>query len=85
MQEQAGRERRSAREQWEDLTLGQRVGLAAAAAVQLALAGAAWWDLAHRPAERVRGPKIAWAAAIAVNVVGPVAYFTLGRRSPSSP
>ncbi|HEY5515332.1 MAG TPA: PLDc N-terminal domain-containing protein [Pengzhenrongella sp.] len=52
-----------------------------AAAVQFALAVAAWVDLATRPANRVNGRKAVWAALIGVNFVGPIAYFTQGRRS----
>lgn len=65
---------------WSDLTSQERTGLIVAASVQLALAATAWTDLARRPAELVRGPKLAWAAIIAVNFVGPIAYFVLGRR-----
>jgi hypothetical protein len=50
------------------------------AAIQLGLAIVAWVDLAKRPAEKVNGPKVAWAFAIAVNYVGPIAYFIKGRR-----
>lgn len=47
--------------------------------IEVALALAAWWDLARRPAGQVRGPKWRWAIAIAVNVFGPLAYFRWGR------
>lgn len=67
-----------------DLTPGQRAALATAAGVQIALAAAAWVDLARRPAELVRGPKGVWAVAIAVNFVGPICYFTAGRRHSST-
>jgi hypothetical protein len=44
---------------------------------------AAWADLArHHPAE-VRGPKWRWAALIAVNYAGPIAYFRWGRTRPA--
>ncbi|WP_448808199.1 PLD nuclease N-terminal domain-containing protein [Agromyces bauzanensis] len=65
---------------WSDLTSGQRARLLVAASVQLALAATAWADLANRPAAQVNGPKLMWAAIIAVNFVGPIAYFALGRR-----
>ena len=65
---------------WSDLTPQERTGMVVAASVQLALAAAAWTDLARRPAELVRGPKLVWAALIAVNFVGPIAYFVVGRR-----
>lgn len=64
---------------WSDLSTGQQMALAGAAAVQIGLAVVAWTDLARRPAEQVHGPKLAWAAVIAVNFVGPISYFVWGR------
>ncbi|GAA2471535.1 PLDc N-terminal domain-containing protein [Terrabacter carboxydivorans] len=68
------------RKKWSDLTSGQRAAVIAVGAVQLSLAAAAWADLARRPAEEVNGSKAKWAAVIAINWVGPIAYFTRGRR-----
>jgi len=65
---------------WSDLSPQQRTGMIVAGAVQLALAAAAWTDLARRPAEQVNGPKGVWAVVIAVNFVGPIAYLVFGRR-----
>lgn len=65
---------------WKDLTDGQRAGLVALVAVQLSLAVSAWADLASRTRSQVRGSKGRWAAVIAINFVGPVLYFTRGRR-----
>jgi len=76
------------RKRWSDLSDREKTAVLVAVSVQLSLAATAWIDLARRPAELVRGPKAAWAAAIAVNFVGPLAYFTLGRvhaASSSSP
>ena len=67
------------RRRWSDLTPAQRSAVIALGTVQVALATTAWIDLARRPAELVRGPKPVWALAIAVNGIGPIAYFTLGR------
>ena len=64
---------------WSELSPGQRRGFVVASAVQVALAAVAWTDLARRPAERVRGRKPLWAAAIAVNFAGPIAYLRWGR------
>ncbi|MCK6210250.1 PLDc N-terminal domain-containing protein [Georgenia sp. EYE_87] len=64
---------------WKDLTPAQRRAVGLLGAVEAALAIAAWTDLARRPAELVRGSKIAWAAIIAVNFVGPLVYFARGR------
>ena len=70
------------RKRWRDLTDTQKTMLLVAGSIQLSLAATAWADLATRPHEQVNGPKAAWAAAIAVNFIGPVAYFTLGIRRP---
>ncbi|ACQ78450.1 conserved hypothetical protein [Beutenbergia cavernae DSM 12333] len=65
---------------WQDLEPSRRAGVVTLAAVQIALAVAAWRDLARREAQDVRGPKPLWAAIIAVNWVGPASYFLVGRR-----
>ena len=70
-----------ARKRWNDLSDREKTAVLVAVSVQLSLAATAWIDLARRPADLVRGPKAVWAAAIAVNFVGPIAYFTVGRRS----
>lgn len=68
------------KQRWEDLSTSQRVTTVVAGTVQIALAVSAWIDLAKRPAEEVNGPKGLWGAIIAVNFVGPLAYFIGGRR-----
>ena len=73
------------RKQWADRGPAARVLLVVAAAVQFALAGAAWADLARRPARQVRGPKWRWGLVILENFVGPLAYFRWGRLTPSDP
>ena len=65
---------------WKDLTDGQKAAALTAASVQLSLAATAWTDLAFRPAAQVRGRKGVWALVIAVNFLGPIAYFACGRR-----
>ena len=54
-------------------------------AVQLVLAITAWRDLASRAADQINGPKGLWAAIIAVNWIGPIAYFIKGRRDGAGP
>ncbi len=71
------------KKRWSDLTPAQQTGVLVMASVQMALAATAWVDLARRPAASVRGPRLAWAAAIAVNFVGPISYFAFGRRGSS--
>ncbi|MFB8148052.1 PLDc N-terminal domain-containing protein [Microbacterium sp. NPDC056003] len=48
--------------------------------VQVVFAFLAFWDLAHRDASEVRGPKPAWIPAILVNWIGPASYFLFGIR-----
>ena len=68
------------RQRWGDLSDRKQVAILAAASLQLSLAATAWVDLALRPPELVNGRKAMWAAIIGVNFVGPIAYFTRGRR-----
>ncbi len=65
---------------WKDLTPTQRRVVVVVAVVQFTLAGFAWTDLALRPAEVVNGRKSLWAAIIAINFAGPIAYLRWGRR-----
>jgi hypothetical protein len=65
---------------WSDLSQGQRRLLAAAAVAEGALKIAALVDIQRRPAEQIRGPKALWRAAMVVNLIGPVSYFTIGRK-----
>jgi hypothetical protein len=65
---------------WSDFTSGQRRVVYVVGAIETALTAAALWDLAHRPARDVRGPKAAWVLASFVQPVGPLAYFAKGRR-----
>src|SRR5271166_1640731 len=68
---------------WRDLTSRQKAAATAGAALQCGLAAAAWADLARRAPAEVRGPKWRWAALIAVNYAGPIAYFRWGRTRPA--
>jgi hypothetical protein len=39
-----------------------------------------WRDIQSRPTERIRGAKTGWRIASAVNTIGSLAYWTVGRR-----
>jgi hypothetical protein len=65
---------------WPDLSPRQRALLGAAAAAELTLKITALVDIQRRPADRIRGPKGLWRAAMAVNLIGPLSYFAFGRR-----
>lgn len=66
---------------WSELTSAQRATIVGLGAVQLSLAATAWVDLARRSPEQVNGGKGKWAAIIAINWIGPILYFTKGRRA----
>jgi len=63
-----------------DLSAPQRAVLALLVLVQFALFSAALIDLRRRPARKIRGTKRAWVTASFVNYIGPIAYFTYGRK-----
>ena len=69
-----------ARRTWGDLPRGQRVATMVLTPVELILTAVAARDLARRPADKIRGPRIAWWPALLVQPVGPVAYLWWGRR-----
>nr|WP_187352568.1 hypothetical protein [Dietzia kunjamensis] len=62
------------------MTDTQKTVLLTLISVQVSLAATAWADLATRPAAKVQGSKGKWAAIIAINFIGPLLYFTRGRR-----
>jgi type II secretory pathway component PulM len=68
------------RKRWRDLSLRQRRAISVIGAVQALLQVATWWDLWRRPADRVRGRKLAWLGASLVQWVGPLAYWVRGRK-----
>jgi hypothetical protein len=49
--------------------------------VQLLLSAATLLDLRRRPSAQIRDSNTLWVAAAFVNFVGPIAYFTFGRRA----
>ena len=63
-----------------DVSPGAKVGLGVIGIVQVVFAFLAFWDLAHRDAAEVRGPKPVWIPAILVNWIGPASYFLFGIR-----
>lgn len=71
------------RRTWNDLTPRQQTAVLVLASIQMSLAATAWTDLARRPAGSVNGSKPRWALIIAINFVGPIAYFRWGRRLPA--
>ncbi|WP_229386147.1 PLDc N-terminal domain-containing protein [Microbacterium allomyrinae] len=63
-----------------EIAPGAKFGLGIVGIVQVVFAFLAFWDLAHREADEVHGPKAAWIPAILVNWIGPASYFLFGIR-----
>lgn len=68
-----------AKKSWSELSRPQQVAIVGVGAIEVVLTLSAAADLVRRPADRVRGPKLAWAAALVVQPVGPIAYWLVGR------
>ena len=71
---------RSGRE-WKDLSGARRTRIVVRAAIQMALAAWALWDIHRRPASKIKGSKRWWTLAAFVQPVGPIAYLLFGRKS----
>ena len=68
------------KKRWSDLSPAQRRAIIAAGVVQNSLLVAALVDIRRRPQKKVRGDKRLWAAGVFVSWVGPIAWFTYGRK-----
>jgi hypothetical protein len=68
------------RRRWSELSPREQTAVLTLGSIQLSLAATAWTDLARRPSVEVNGSKRLWAGVIAINVVGPFAWFRWGRR-----
>jgi hypothetical protein len=65
---------------WSELSSSQKRAVYVIGAVEAVMTLAAARDLSRRTPSQVRGPKAAWALAVFVQPVGPIAYFAVGRR-----
>ncbi|HJX79027.1 PLD nuclease N-terminal domain-containing protein [Glutamicibacter sp.] len=70
----------AAKRTFKELSTGTQIVVAIIAITELTLMIATLLDLRKRPAEQVKGPKILWTLASAINIFGPIAYFLVGRR-----
>lgn len=71
-----------ARPGWNSMAPGFRTALVALAAVEATLLLAAQVDITRRPAKGIAGTKGAWRLISLIELVGPIAYFVLGRVDP---
>lgn len=65
---------------WSELRPQTRALVAAGAVIQIGLLAAAQADIRRRRPEQLNGPRWLWVAVSFINFVGPIAYFTVGRR-----
>jgi Phospholipase_D-nuclease N-terminal len=68
------------KKKWSELSARSRGLIIVTGVVEVALLVATLLDLKRRPADQINGSKRMWTGLAFVNIVGPIAYFTLGRR-----
>jgi hypothetical protein len=69
-----------AKRKWSELSRRSRRLIVVTGAVEGALLMATLIDIKRRPADQINGSKRMWTALAFVNIVGPIAYFAVGRR-----
>jgi len=74
----------AAKKKWSARSKLSRRLIVVAGVVEVVLLVAALIDIKRRPAGQIKGSKRMWTALAFVNILGPVSYFTFGRRRPGS-
>jgi hypothetical protein len=69
-----------ARKGWSDFSPCQQAVMVTGAVVQVTLLTAAQIDITRRSPDQIRGSKLLWRFLTLVNFIGPIAYFTIGRK-----
>lgn len=72
------------RKKWGDLSSRNRRLTTVVGVVEVILLAAALFDIKRRPAGQINGPKWMWTSFAFVTFIGPIAYFTFGRRRGAS-
>ena len=70
----------STKKRWQDLTDTQKIAIVLLSLLQIALLMAVLRDIHRRSADQINGSKSFWTIAAFVNFIGPLTYFTLGRK-----
>jgi hypothetical protein len=70
----------TARKKWNERSKLSRELIVVTGVVEVVLLVATLVDIKRRPEDQIKGSKRMWSALAFVNIVGPVAYFTFGRR-----
>jgi bacteriorhodopsin len=74
----------AAKKKWSERSRRSRALIVATGVVEVVLLVATLLDIKRRPADQIKGSKRMWTALAFINIVGPIAYFTLGRRGRAS-
>jgi hypothetical protein len=74
----------AASRKWSELSSRSRKLIVGTGVVEATLLLATLIDLRRRPADQVNGSKRMWTALAFVDIIGPIAYFSLGRRRGAS-
>ena len=72
---------RRKKQRWSDFSPRQQTAIVVGAIAELIMTTIAIEDLARRPANQMRGPKLLWLLTFVVQPVGPILYFLVGRRN----
>jgi hypothetical protein len=67
------------KQKWNEMSQARKTAVVVMGVVEVALTTVALVDLVRRPADQVRGPKIAWVLACLVQPIGPITYLSAGR------
>lgn len=70
----------SSHRSWNELRPQSRALIIVGGVIQVGLLAAALADIRRRSAAELNGPRWVWVALSFVNGVGPICYFTFGRR-----
>jgi hypothetical protein len=73
-----------AQKKWSERSRRSRTLIVAAGAIEVVLLMATLIDIKRRPADQIKGSKRMWTALAFINIVGPISYFTFGRRRSAS-
>ncbi len=73
-----------AKKKWSERSKLSRRLIVIAGVLEVVLLAATLIDIRRRPAEQINGSKRLWTGLAFINIAGPIAYFTVGRRRAQS-
>jgi hypothetical protein len=70
----------AAKKKWSERSRRSRCLIIFTGVVEVVLLAATLADIKRRPPDQIKGSKPMWTALAFVNIAGPIAYFSCGRR-----